>query len=59
MAINIVNVPYLGDLYRLYVDDIGDVIEVRVYEDMGTAYRVVHYDDLSRAVKQIIESKYS
>ena len=56
--INIVNIPYLGDLYRLYVDEAGEIIEIRIYEEMATAYRLCEFDNLPTEVQRFIENNH-
>jgi hypothetical protein len=58
MEIRIVNVSYLGDLYRFYVSRNGDIVEVRLYVDMSTAFTLLQQDDIPGEVLDQFETKY-
>jgi hypothetical protein len=58
MEISIINVPYLGDLYRFYVSADGTVHEVRLYLDMATAYKLLDVDQIPDEVMKQFEHKF-
>lgn len=57
-SITIINVPYLGDLYRFYVDSAGAIIAVHFFPLMQTSHKVVEDDEIPHQVMLMFETKY-
>lgn len=56
--ITIINVPYLGDLFRFYVDTAGTIVAVHFFVNMGTSHKELDDDEIPPQVMSIFETKY-
>jgi len=56
--ISIINVPYLGDLYRFFVTPNGDVVAIHFFANMTTAHKELDEEDVPHQVTQLFEMKY-
>lgn len=57
MALREYIVAYLGDLYRFYIDESGEVVHVFFYADMGTREKELDADEIPREVIEQLEIK--
>lgn len=58
MALREYIVAYLGDLYRFYLDESGEVVHVFFYADMGTREKELDAEEVPRDVIEELERKY-
>lgn len=56
MAIEVYNVTYLGDLYRIYIED-DEIIAAHFYALMGTHHDEVSEENLPRKVVEELETQ--
>jgi hypothetical protein len=56
--ISIINVPYLGDLYRFFVTPTGDLLAIHFFANMSTSHKELDEEDVPHQVIQLFEMKY-